>query len=194
MKRRTFLTSMTAAALWRPASAAAVPARYLLDHDTSVVGFGYVVNGQRINGRMPVLSADVMLDVDTPSQSHVSAVIDAAHANAGPFWAQGPMLGPQVLDVAQFPEIRFVSGRVEGDVSKARVTGALTVRGVTKETRLDAVVYRQRGTDAGDRSSLSILMTGRIDRRDFGATGYATIVAPEITLNILTRVTLAEAG
>ena len=189
MDRRFFVPLAAAALAARPVKAAALP--YLLDRQTSTVAFTYLMNGQAMTGRMPVLSADILLDVDNPSASHVNAEIDAAHANAGPFYATEAMKSAGVLDTAHFPTIRFRSERIEGTARGATIRGPVTVRDVTEEIVLDAVVYRQRGTEEGDRRHLSILMTGNIDRRRFGAGGYPAIVGPTIRLQILTRITRA---
>jgi polyisoprenoid-binding protein YceI len=190
MHRRTSLGLIAAILTARPAAAA--PRRYALDQTGSTVGFGYVLNGQPLNGRMPVKSARILLDVDQPSQSEVEAVIDAAAADAGPFYATSAMKSPEVLDTAAFPEISFRSTSILETDQGAALTGPLTVRGVTRDITLQSTVFRQRGTDAGDRSRLSILMQGQIDRREFGATGFLQFVQPTITLNILTRITLDE--
>ena len=64
---------------------------------------------------------------------------------------QKTMLGPDVLDVARFPEIKFVSGQVEiiGD-SHWRIHGNLTLHGQTKaivlETTLEKGHYRGAAT------------------------------------------------
>ena len=189
MDRRLFIALLATGLTTRPARAAARP--YLLNRETSTVAFTYLLNGQPVTGRMPVKSADILLDVDNPPNSRVSAEIDAAGANAGPFYATEAMKSESVLDTAHFPTIRFRSERIEGDVNKSNVTGLLTVRDVTKRIVLEAVLYRQRGTQAGDRTNLSILMSGDIDRRQFGAGGYPAIVGPVIRLQILTRITLA---
>lgn len=171
--------------------ALAEPRRYVLDRENSTVAFTYRMNGQALTGRMPVASADIMLDVDNPPNSQVSAEIDANRADAGPFYATEAMKSENVLDTTHYPLIRFRSDQVEGTVHRARVHGQLTVRDVTKPITLDTVLYRQRGTEEGDRSRLSILLTGEIDRRQFGAGGYPAIVDPVIRLQILTRITLA---
>ena len=189
MHRRTFIALAGSALAARPAFAA--PRKYLLDQKNSIVGFTYQMNGNPVNGRMPVNSADIMLDVDRPSASQVSAEINAARANAGPFYATQAMKSGSVLNTSRFPTIRFQSDEITGTVQSARMTGQLTVRDITEEIELDTVLYRQRGTEKGDRRKLSILMTGQIDRRRFGAGGFPSIVAPTIRLQILTRITLA---
>lgn len=188
MIRRRFIAGAGAAVLAGPVLAA--PRPYRLDRDTSTVAFGYRMNGQPFTGRMPVASADILLDVDSPSASRVSAELDAARADAGPFYATTAMKSESVLDVARYPRIIFRSQQIAGTARGATITGALTIRGVTRQIALDAILYRQRGAEPGDRSRMSILMTGSVDRRDFGAGGYLSIVEPTIRLQILTRIVL----
>lgn len=186
------MLATAAAGLLAAPPVAAMPRRYVLDREASVVGFNYILNGGRARGRMPVKSAEIMLDVDRPEKSHVEAVLDASHADAGLFFATDAMKSESVLDTKRYPEIRFVSKDIIGSIQGARVMGDLTIRDVTRPVTLKAVVYRQRGTEAGDRRRLSILLTGKIDRREFGASGFPQFVQPWVVLNILTRITLAE--
>ena len=191
MNRREFLAFTAALGIARPAMAA--PRPYRLDRENSTVGFSYILNGQRLNGRMPVKSASVIVDVDQPSRSQVEAVLNAARANAGPFYATSAMKSAAVLDTDNFPEIRFVTKTIENKLNGARVKGEITIRGVTRPIELNATLFRQRGTEEGDRRKLSFLLNGQINRNDFGASGFPKLVGPSIVLNILTRVDLAEA-
>ena len=190
MDRRTFILLAAAVGIAKPAFAA--PRRYRLDKENSTVGFSYQLNGQRLNGRMPVKSATITVDVDRPSRSRVEAVLDAARANAGPFYATSAMKSRSVLDTDTYPEIRFVSQRIENKLNGARVTGEMTIRDITRPVELSATLFRQRGTEEGDRRRLSILLAGRINRNDFGAGGFPKLVAPSIVLNVLTRIDLDE--
>ena len=189
MNRRQTILGL--AALAAPTSLWAAPARYLLDRETSTVGFTYTLNGNKSNGRMPVRAAEIMLDVDRPSNSKVSAEVDVRKADAGVFFATDAMLSESVLNAKRFPTIKFQSLSISGNIHKAVVEGRLTIRDVTETVRFDAQLFRQRGTEGGDRRKLSILMSGEIDRRRFGADGFSNLVGPMIGLDILTRVTLA---
>ncbi len=190
MDRRTFIALATAFGVASPVAAA--PRPYRLDQKNSTVGFSYQLNGRRVNGRMPVKSATIVVDVDQPSRSQVAAVIDATRANAGPFYATSAMKSTSVLDTQNYPEIRFVSRSIENKLNGARVNGEITIRDITRPIALNATLFRQRGTEAGDRRKLSILLSGQINRNDFGASGFSKLVAPSIVLNILTRIELSE--
>jgi len=76
--------------------------------------------------------------------------------------------GPDFFDVESHPEITFGSTRVDRTGDQVfRVTGDLTIKGVTREISLDA---RLEGTtkDPWGGERVGVSATGEIDRRDFG--------------------------
>ncbi|MEM9524226.1 MAG: YceI family protein [Pseudomonadota bacterium] len=179
------------AVLWATFSAAD-PVRYLLEKDKSIVGFTYVFGTSPAKGTMPVAAADLSVDFDDLSRSRIDITVAADGARTGFVLATDALKSASVLDTARFPHIRFKSTSVRRKGAGASITGALTIRGVTRALTLDARIYRQRATAAGDRRSLSILLTGTVDRRTFGATGYADLVGSMVGLRILARI--VEAG
>lgn len=169
-------------------AAAADPVPYRLQTGLSTVGFAYVMAGQTVNGRMPVESADIALDFDRPENSRVAAVMRADRADAGPDYATLAMKSAEVLDAARFPAIAFRSTSVTQTAAGATVAGEITIRGVTRPIALEAQFFRQQGTEAGDRSRLSIVLKGAISRQAFGAAGYGGLVSDRIDLTILARI------
>ena len=98
------------------------------------------------------------------------------------------MKGPQVLDTARYPEILFRSPRITGDLSGTVVEGDLTICGITRPVRLNAGLYRQRGTDVDDLDKVTVQLTGAISRAAFGAGGFPGFVGDRIDLNIVARI------
>lgn len=169
-------------------AAHAAPAHYVLDAARSSVRFETDFGPDRISGGMPVSAADLTLDFANVTNCRVAVRIDASRAEASfPFAAQA-LKGPKVLDAASHPEILFESTAVRRNGDGARVAGNLTIRGVTRPVTLDATIYRQTGTVAGDLAHLTIHLTGRVHRSDFGATGWADMVSDEVRLDILARI------
>jgi polyisoprenoid-binding protein YceI len=75
---------------------------------------------------------------------------------------------PDFFDVAQYPELRFESTSIEAlDEETFRITGSLTIRGVTNEIVLHAAV---QGTDVDPwgNERLGLEVTGQLSRRDYG--------------------------
>ena len=166
----------------------AAPISYNLDAEASRVAFTYTLAGADTRGRMPVQSADIAIDFDDLTQSRVAATLDADRATAGLIFATEAMKAPSVLATAQFPTITFTSTAVRPNASGAKIDGMITIRDVTRPITLDARIFRQRGTDAGDRSRLTIQLTGRVNRSAFRAGGYPELVGDEILLDIVTRI------
>ena len=178
------------AALWFLLSVplAAAPANYVLEPDISTVGFETDFGKDHITGKMPITQADLTLDFDHVANCKVEVTIDASGAQASfPFAAQA-MKGPKVLDTATHPQIIFESTSVKSVGQGAIVSGWVTIRGVKQPMVLDAQLYRQKGTADGDRSHLSIHLTGAVLRSKFGATGWSDMVGDEVRLDILARI------
>ncbi|SEM34078.1 Polyisoprenoid-binding protein YceI [Roseovarius azorensis] len=167
---------------------AAAPEAYRLDAESSTVGFTYDFGQGGNRGTMPVKSADIRLDLRDVGASQVDVTLDATGARAGFFFATQAMKGPEVLDTARFPEITFRSTAISGTLQAATVSGDLTVRGVTRPVTLQAGLYRLRGRDPASRDRLTVLLTGQIDRRDFGADGFANYVGDMIGLRIIAHI------
>lgn len=183
-----------ACAIWVCAAAPllARPVSYVLQAEASRVTFAAPFSGGPITGQFPIRSADVVLDFDQPSRSRIAVRLSIAGAEANFPFAAEAMKGATVLDARSFPEARFESTAVQGDIAAAQVTGNLTLRGVTRRVILKAEILRQRGTRAGDLSRLTVHLTGRLKRSDFGATGFNTMVGDAVDLDILARI--ARAG
>lgn len=168
-------------------AAVAAPQAYSLDPGASKVQFVYTLSGKADTGTMPITRADLVLDFDEVSHSKAQVTLNAAGAQTGYFFATDALKSASVLNTAQFPNITFVSRKVIAQKGGARIEGDVTVRGVTRPMVLDAQIYRREGSDQGDVSRLTVLLTGQINRADFGATGYPDLVADAVKLKITAR-------
>lgn len=186
MKQR--VTAFCAILFCLASAAVAAPASYILEPAISIVGFETDFGKDRIAGQMPIVSADLTLDFDSIANSKVAVSLDASGAEASfPFAAQA-MKGPKVLDTGNYPQITFQSTSVKAAGKGAKVTGWLTIRGVRQSVVFDAQIWRQKDSEAGDLSHLSIRLTGAVLRSTYGAIGWADMVGDEVRLDILARI------
>ena len=169
-------------------AAHAEPVHYTLEASKSSVGFIYHFNGAPTKGTMPVAKADLSIDFAAFHKSTVLILLNVKKARAGFIFATQALREKSVLDVANHPQIRFVSTKFSRTDTGAKVVGMVTIRGVTKPLILNAVFYRQKGSTPKDLSKLSILLTGSISRAAFGAKGYPNLVGDRIDLRILARI------
>jgi polyisoprenoid-binding protein YceI len=167
--------------------AVAAPARYALDPTGSEVRFSYVVGGVEAAGTMPVTAADIVLDFDNAAASGARVTLSAEGAQTGVALMTSALKGNDVLDTDRFPDIRFRSTGFTASPGGAVVRGDVTVRGVTRPLTLRATIFRPEGSAPGDRTRLTVRLTGAIDRHAFGASGYSGLVEPTVTLDIRAR-------
>ncbi|MBM1221575.1 YceI family protein [Ponticoccus sp. SC2-23] len=183
-----FLAAMALA----PALSAA-PRDYTLDERASEVGFSWQFGEDTFTGTMEIAQADLTIDFEDVSQSRVTVAVDASRAEAGFPFATEAMRGPRVLDTAAHPLISFRSRSfTRTGPGTATIEGDLTVRGVTRPETITAQIYRAPGSDAGDLSRLTVLISGSLSRSAFGADGWSDLVGDTVTLDI--TATIAEGG
>ncbi len=137
---------------------------------------------------MPITSADLTVDFTALEESTVQVVLNVKKNRAGFIFATEALRGKSVLDVANHPQIRFVSTQVSRSGNGAKIDGIVTIRGVTRPLTLMVGFYRLKGSEPADLSRLSILLTGTISRSSFGVTGYPDLVGEQIDLRILARI------
>lgn len=184
---RRHLLFLAAAVCARPALAA--PRRYALVTETSQVSFSFTLNGTPQTGTVPVADADIRVDPTNLASSSAAVSADIRGVRTGFLFITEALLSPAVLDAQNHPVVSFRSTRVRlgagGRISDgATIEGDLTLRGVTRTIALNAVLSRPTGSRPDDLSTLFIDLDGRLDRRDFGASGYPQMVAPEVILDI----------
>ncbi len=192
LTRRQTLSLILLATLSSQVGAAQVP--YKLNPDATSVEFSYVLSGVPQTGTMPISNADIRIDASQLTNSRVIVLLDVSGATTKLPFARSAMLSRDVLNAAEFPSIRFSSTRIslgaDGRLSDgSTISGDLTIRGVTRPITLQASLYRQRGTTPDDLGTLSIRLTGALNRNDFGATGYAELVGELVGLDIRAEIT-----
>jgi polyisoprenoid-binding protein YceI len=175
-----------------PGVTQARPVGYDLEAGPSKVAFATDFEGRIITGEFPVSAARLALDFDRLERSSIAVLLDVAHAKASFPFAAEAMRGPSVLDAGQYPAIRFESTGIAAEGRGARVTGNLTIRGVTRQVVLKASLHRQKDQPEGNLDHLTVRLTGAIRRSDFGADGYAGMVGDEVRLDIRAQIARSE--
>jgi polyisoprenoid-binding protein YceI len=102
------------------------------------------------------------------TRSSVEATIDVSSIDTGTAERDDHLRSADFFDVERFPEIRFLSTRIEkvsGD--RYRLTGELTIHGVTRSVALETE-YGGRGKDPWGNERVGFTAKGAIDRKDFG--------------------------
>ena len=91
-----------------------------------------------------------------------------------------------LLDSERHPLARFVSTRIEVvDARRARIHGALSLRGVTRDVVLDAILNGQRRHPLPPfRRTIGFSATTTLSRADFGSTAWSSVIGDAVELRI----------
>jgi polyisoprenoid-binding protein YceI len=122
-------------------------------------------------GRFDKVTGTLNLDDKTPTKSTVDIVIDATTIDTHEPKRDAHLKSPDFFDVAKYPTINFKSTKIEkAGKAKFKVTGDLTMHGVTKP-----VVLSVEGPSAPQKNMMGTLSSGvsataKIDRKDWGLT------------------------
>jgi polyisoprenoid-binding protein YceI len=120
-----------------------------------------------VKGRFTDVEGEIVIVDDAPSASSVNAVIKAASIDTRTGQRDDHLRSADFLHAANHPEITFRSTRITGNDSEFKVTGELTIRGVTREITLDATNEGSiKDPWGGERVGFSART--KFDRRDFG--------------------------
>ena len=93
------------------------------------------------------------------------------------------LLSPDILDAAKYPTASFTSTRVVATGNTAKITGNLTLHGVTKPVTLDAKFYGAGDNPRSKKLNVGFSATTKFKRSDFGI-NYGPTVGDEIDLHI----------
>jgi len=99
------------------------------------------------------------------------------------------------FDAAKYPDATFKSTAVEAaGEGKLKVTGDLTVKGVTKPVVLDVILNQAAEHPMGKRAAIGFDATATVKRSDFGLAKYAPNVSDEVALRITTEAMVPKAA
>lgn len=184
MRRALVLVALFAAGL-----AQAAPTRYDLDARHTQVRFGWTHFGfSHMTGRFDQVQAKFQFDPQEPTQSSVVVEIPIAGIDTGVPALDEHLKSADFFDAAKYPTATFRSTRVESVGAKAlKVTGDLTLHGVTKPVVLDVTINQVGPYPMGGLASAGFDASTTLRRSDWGIKAYVPNVSDEITLSISTE-------
>src|SRR4029077_15508535 len=122
-----------------------------------------------VRGQFDKFSGSISSKGNDPSSVKIEATIDTASINTNQPMRDNDLKSPNFLDVAKYPTMTFKSKKIEaaGD-GKWKVTGDLTLHGVTKEVVLDVTGPSAELKDPFGNTRRGASATTTINRQDFG--------------------------
>lgn len=162
------------------------PGKYVPDETHAYLSFSYSHLGLS-NPQLFFREFDATLNLDGNNMRNTSVniTIDAASIDSSVPALDEDLVSAIFFDVANHPEITFRSTAYEQTTEDTgRLTGDLSVRGVTKSVTLDVKINSAAMNRMTRKEMIGVSATGTINRSDYGMDAYLPAVGDELSLDI----------
>lgn len=186
MQKTLILLALTAAAAFGQAGEWTI--------DTAHTTTGFAVRHMMVStvrGVFGKTTGTVSYDAANPAATKINVSIDAASINTAEPKRDDHLRSADFFDVAKYPTITFVSKKAApAGQGKIKVTGDLTMHGVTKEVTLDVEGPSPAIKLPNGMTKTGATATGKLNRRDFGLTWNRALEAGGVTVGEEVAITI----
>lgn len=151
------------------APALAKPTTWEIDPAHTTTGFTVrhmmVTN---VHGDFSKVSGTVVYDPENLAASKADVTVDASSIDTHDPKRDAHLKSPDFFDVAKFPTLTFKSKKITKSNGGLKLTGDLTIHGVTKEVTFDVKGLSAPLKDPFGTTRLGAEATATISRKDFG--------------------------
>lgn len=188
--RKTLLAAALSAILTIPAAAAT--STWQIDPAHTAAGFAVKhLMISTVRGQFKGITGTVTWDDQDVSKSSVDVTIDANTVDTSEPMRDKDLKSEKFFDVAKYPTITFKSKKVEAvSAGKVKITGDLTIHGVTKEAVLDVEGPTPPVKDPWGNTRVAASATTNVNRQDYGVKwnanmdGGGVVVGDDINITI----------
>lgn len=151
------------------------------DDTHAKVGFSISHFGiSETEGKFTKFSGSVLSDKPDFSDAKVEITIDVNSINTEAPQRDAHLKSADFFDFAKFPSIVFKSKKLTAaGKNKYKLTGDITIHGVTKEIVLD-VIYKGTVVDPFKNTKAGFKLSGTLNRNDFGLSWNGKLASGEI--------------
>lgn len=184
MNRRFLLTALFA--LFLAASASAQVETWKIDsnHTASQFAVRHLAIST-VRGQFTKTSGTVSYDPRDPAKTVIDVTIEAASVDTRVEARDKDLRSANFFDVEKYPTLTFKSTRtVAAGPGKLKITGDLTIHGVTREVVLEVEGPTDLIKDPRGNLHMGALATTKINRKDFGVNGAPGVVGDDIAITI----------
>jgi len=187
---RTTISAALAAVL--AVSAAATTTTWQIDPQHTAAGFAVKhLMISTVRGQFKGVTGTINWEDQDISKSTVDITIDANTVDTSEPKRDADLKSDKFFDVAKYPTITFKSKKIEQvSAGKLKITGDLTIHGVTKEAVLDVEGPTPPVKDPWGNTRVAANATTKINRQDFGVKwnanmdGGGVVVGDDVAITI----------
>jgi polyisoprenoid-binding protein YceI len=138
-----------------------------------------------VRGAFTKVSGTASYDPKDPGKTSIDVTIDANSVDTRVERRDNDLRSPNFFDVAKYPTLTFKSKHAEiAGPDQMKITGDLTIHGVTKEVVLDVEGPSAGVTDSHGNSHIGASANTKTNRKDFGVNGASNVVGDEVPIVI----------
>jgi len=187
---RLAVAAALAAALVMPASAGTTTWQIDPQHSSAQFGVTHLMIST-VRGEFHGVKGTVVLDDQDITKSTVNVTIDATSVDTRETARDNHLKSSDFFDVAKYPTLTFKSTKVEQlSAGQLKVTGDLTIRGVTKQVVLNVEGPKAPIKDPWGLQRSAVSATAKINRQDFGVSWNKTLDSGGVVVSDEVRITL----
>lgn len=144
----------------------------------------------KVRGRFNAFIGAVELAPGSDVPQAINATVETNSIDTREPQRDGHLKSPDFFDAENFPQMNFVSKRVEGGPGEFKVYGDLTIRGVTREVALEGE-FEGRTTDPWGNERVGYSAHTKINRKDFGLAWNQALETGGVVVGDEVRIELA---
>lgn len=193
MKFKTLALGLTLASV--ATFSMAKPVAYTIDPGHTATVFSWSHFGfSTPSANFSDIQGTITVDNEKPANSSVNVTIPVSSINTNVKALDEHIQKAEFFDVEKYPNITFKSTKVQAlGKNKYKITGDLTIKGVTKPVVLDAVLNKQAVHPMTKLQTIGFNATTSFNRSAFNVGAYVPNVGNKITVNITTEASVPAA-
>jgi len=180
---------LTAVAAWQ---AAAATTTWKIDPAHTAAQFAVKhLMISTVRGEFKGVTGTVTWDDQDVTKSKVDVTIDAKTVNTGEDARDKDLKSEKFFEVEKFPTMTFTSKKVEAaGAGKLKVTGDLTIHGVTKEVVLEVEGPTAPVKDPWGNTRVAASATTKVNRQDYGVKWNANMDGGGVVVGDTVNITI----
>lgn len=148
-----------------------------------------------VRGEFTRSSGTIVFDTENLADSSIDIVVETASIQTNNSDRDTHLRSADFLDVANHPEMHFRSRKIEpkgklGDWTEGKITGDLTIRGVTSEITLNVEGPQPEIIDPYGKRRVGASATARLSRKVFGLTYNPALEAGGVVVGDEVKITI----
>jgi polyisoprenoid-binding protein YceI len=171
-------------AQWEPNQI--VPGTYSIDTKETLVRYGTIHMGfTEFWGTFPGATGTLEIDPKNISAATLEVKVPISLVETTNRELNHELFSDEFFDAEKYPNMKFVSTKVERTGPKsAKVTGNLSMHGVTKPVTLDVTLIGAGPNAFSKVPTIGFKAIGMVKRSDFGIAKYVPLVSDETSITI----------